>query len=172
MTIPDLITDILGCLRNQFYADRIREFMRDERALTKAIARYGYDCAQRGWDFSVLDIKRDLLDLLNQIKRTGSPIKYLPTYLEGAVTRHIGQRAEELQAAARKNKTPKAVQTVVSGVKPVVVIQPDNTEILSALYRDIKRINKAQRAERTERGSVSRSNVKDIVAAAKQEALL
>jgi hypothetical protein len=145
MTIPELIDQVLGAIRNQFYSDRDREFMRDYNALMKAISRYGYDCAQRGWEFSVSAILADLMKLLNEIKRTGADIKWLPTYLEGAVRRHIGQRAEELQAQARLSK-PK-VTKIMEGTKLAVVITPDNTEILAAVYRDLKKQNKERRAQ-------------------------
>ena len=136
MTVPDLITLVLGAIRNQFYADRVREFKRDERALLKAVASYGYECQQRGWHFDAPAILRDLMSLLNELKLNSEAIGYLPVYLHGAVRRHIGQRAEELQSQARTIR-PK-VTRVVSGVSSVqAVIEPSSTEILSTLYRDL-----------------------------------
>lgn len=141
MTVPELIEEVLGVIGRQFYYDQpIRNFLRDERALTKAIAAYGYQCAQRGWDFDAQFIKTQLLTLLNEIKRSGAEIRYLPSYLDGAVKRMIGQRAEELSDRA-KSLAPK-VSTLVNGVKPVVVIEKTDTEILAALYRDLKRKGK------------------------------
>lgn len=138
MTIPELITLILGAIRNQFYADDIRAFKRDERALTKAISRYGYECNQRGWEFETKHILHALLKLLNEIKRSEAEIHYLPTYLDGAVKRHIGQRAEELSAAAKS--TPKNIARIVAATKRVEAVrEPSPTEILATLYRDLKR---------------------------------
>lgn len=144
MTIPDLISLILGSIRGQFYSDRPREFMRDERALTKAIARYGYECAHRSWHFQPQAILRDLANLLNEIKRADLQIGYLPVYLEGAVRRHIGQRAEELQAQARTIE-PRLTK-IVSGVKGVEAVrEPSAVDILATVYRDLKSRKPARR---------------------------
>lgn len=138
MTIPDLIDLVLNAIRNQFYADRVRDFKRDERALTKAIARYGYECHQRGWEFDQKHILAALMKLLNEIKRSDADIDYLPLYLDGAVKRHIGQRAEELSAAAKS--TPLNVARLVKGVKAVEAIrEPSATEILATVYNDLRR---------------------------------
>jgi spore cortex formation protein SpoVR/YcgB (stage V sporulation) len=80
LKIAELVNLILSSIRNQFYPDNPREFKRDERALLKAIASYGYECYYRGWEFGPSFIFRELMDLLNQIKRTGSDIHYLPLY--------------------------------------------------------------------------------------------
>lgn len=39
MTVPDLIAEVLNNLRNQFYADRVREFKRAEELSAAAKAR-------------------------------------------------------------------------------------------------------------------------------------
>jgi hypothetical protein len=115
--------------------------MRDERALTKAIARYGYECTQRGWEFDSKHILTALMNLLNEIKRSGANIDYLPVYLDGAVKRHIGQRAEELSAAAKS--TPRNVARVVKGVQTVEAVrEPSATEILATVYKDLRRRRK------------------------------
>lgn len=138
MSIPELIDLILASIRNQFYADDIRSFKRDERALTKAISRYGYECHQRGWDFETNHILHALLKLLNDIKRSGADIRYLPTYLDGAVKRHIGQRAEELSALAKS--IPKNIAKIVKRTQKVEAVrEPSATEILATVYRDLKR---------------------------------
>jgi len=147
MTIPELMTRVLDAIRNQFYADRPREFLRDERALSKAVARYGYECHRRGWEFSAEDIRRDLMDLLNQIKRLNADIGYLPVYLEGAVARHIGQRAEELSVKAKYARPQ--VDKIVTGLQSVkVVIQATNVEMLSAFYLHQKQVQRQRRAAR------------------------
>lgn len=147
MTIPDLIANLLGVLRSQFYADTPREFLRDERQLTKAIARYGHECAQRGWDFEPQFIQDDLLTLLNEIKRTGAEIGYLPIYLEGAVDRHVRQRAEELSAKAKASKLPNAIKRIVNSVGVVETVrEPTPTETLGLLYAQLAKRKKANRA--------------------------
>lgn len=148
MSIDDLITDTLDVIRSQFYADRPREFKRDETALMKAIARWGYECRARGWHFDAQFIQRQFLELLNDIKRRGAEIKWLPVYLHGAVGRWIGQRAEELQAQARSIGT-KATK-IVQGVRSVdAVVEKTDTEVLATLYRDLRR--KQRRTRSTEK---------------------
>lgn len=147
MTIPDLIANLLGVLRNQFYADTPREFLRDERQLTKAIARYGHECAQRGWHFEPQFIQDDLLKLLNEIKRTGADIGYLPVYLEGAVDRHVRQRAEELNAKAKAQRIPGAITKVLHGVEVVEAVRErTQTEVLAEVYQQLAQRKRQHRA--------------------------
>lgn len=150
MSIDDLITDTLDVIRSQFYADRPREFKRDETALMKAIARWGYECRQRGWHFDAQFIQRQFLELLNDIKRRGAEIKWLPVYLHGAVGRWIGQRAEELQVQARSMGTK--VSKIVQGVRTVdAVVEKSDTEILATLYRDLRKKSRSRRAKPKQR---------------------
>lgn len=146
MTVPVLITTVMGAIRTKFYADRpAREFRRDERALTQAVAKWGYACHHRGWDFTPEFILAELMRVLIDIQRRDGEIQYLPVYLSGAVTRSIGQRAEELHAAGRK-LAPK-IQRLVDGAEVVVVREKGNTETLAALYRDLQRHKRQQRRE-------------------------
>ena len=144
--VAELVQTVLGAIRYQWYADRTREFKRDERALTQAIAHWGFECDERGWDFSPAQIQRHLLDLLNQIKRQGGDITYLPIYLNGAVKRWIGQHAEELQD--EQQSTRKRVAQVVSGVQSVVIKEPTAVETLGLLYRDLRRRKKMANGKR------------------------
>jgi hypothetical protein len=138
LTIPELISLVLDSIRNQFYPDSARDFKRDERALTKAIARYGYECHQRGWDFDTRHILQAIMKLLQEIKRSGADIRYLPTYLDGAIKRHIGQRAEELSAKA-KSVQRNIAKIVKSTQRVEAVREPSATEILATVYKDLKR---------------------------------
>jgi hypothetical protein len=138
MSIPELITLVLDSIRNQFYPDRLRDFKRDERALTKAIARYGYECHQRGWDFDSRHILSAIMKLLQEIKRSGADIRYLPTYLDGTVKRHVGQRAEELSAKAKSVK-PNVAKIVATTRRVEAIREPSATEILATVYKDLKR---------------------------------
>ncbi len=136
MTVPELINQVVLNIGHQFYDERSRDFFRDRLALTKAVARYGYECEQRGWLFEPDSIRRDIIELLQQIKRTGADIGYFPVYLESAISRHIGLRAEELQAEARA--IPQKVSKIVNGLKGVEVVrQPSAVETLAILYRDL-----------------------------------
>lgn len=144
MTIPELITLVLTSIRNQWYADRVRDFKRDENALMKAIARYGYECDRRNWQFEAHEILTDVMQLLQKIKQTGADIKYMPVYLEGAIDRHIRLRAEELSAKAKaKNTVAHHAAAIAKNVK--VTSEPirlTDTETLGALYKDLKKRKK------------------------------
>ncbi len=138
MKISHLIETVLACIRHEFYRERIREFKRDERALMRAVATWGYACAQRGWELDAQFILEELLGLLGAIKKSGAEIGYLPSYLQGAVKRRIGQRAEEISAQSKS--TPRQVAKIVQGLKGVdAVREPGAVETLAMLYRDLRR---------------------------------
>jgi hypothetical protein len=128
MTIAELITEVVNAVRNSFYADApVQHFKRDERAIMKAIARYGYECDRRGWRFQVEFIHRE----------SDAEIQYLPVYLEGAVDTHIRTRAEELSAAAKSpgNITQRAIKDVTA----VNVVEKTPVETLALLYGDLRK---------------------------------
>lgn len=141
--IAELVVDVLGALRSQFYCDLpARDYVRDERFLTAALATYGHECRQRGWLFDAGFLKGELLGLLQTFKRHGVEPKWMPVYLQGAIRRHIGTRAEELQAAARN--VPKNVTRIVAGVQPVVVVEKSATELLALLYADVRKMKRTR----------------------------
>jgi hypothetical protein len=147
MSVPELINAVLNAIRLVFYRDRIREFKRDERALMKAIARYGYECDRRGWNFKPEDIQTELVNLLNSVWKNRAEIKYLPLYLEGAVDRHIRQRADELNAQAKKLST--VTRRAIGNLEVKDVREQTTVEVLATLYKDLKRQKRAKRKPAT-----------------------
>lgn len=143
MTVDALIAKLIAHIRSVWYRGNERGYYRDERALCQAIARYGYECHNRGWDLQPEFICRDMVMLLNQVKSSFDRSKYLPIYLEAAIDRHIRLRAEELQAEARKI-APK-VQKLVASIRSVECRRITDTEILATVYRDLKRQSKRRR---------------------------
>jgi hypothetical protein len=143
VTIDALISEVLNQVRNNFYADRpAREFLRDERAIMRAIARYGAECERRGWNFQVEFMWRELTALLRSMREKAADIKYLPVYLEGAVDRHIRLRAEELSAAA---KLPKNIaMRTLKDVAVVQTIEATPVETLALLYKDLRKRQKSK----------------------------
>lgn len=144
MTVPELINDLLRRIRStDWYHGRDREFKRDERALLKAIARYGYACNERGWAFEPDQILQDLLGLLRQIVNQQADVKYFPIYLEGAVDKHIRVRAEELNARAKQARAvARLASQMVVDTQVVRVVAPTAVETLDALYRQLKQPRK------------------------------
>lgn len=143
MSVDELITEVLNLVRNHFYADRVREFKRDERALMKAILRYGYECNQRGWQFDVPFIFRELSELLQKIRTGNADIQYLPIYLDGAIKRHIGLRAEELSAKAKS--LPINTARLVAGLKTVEAVRETSAvEICAAVFKELGRARRRQ----------------------------
>jgi hypothetical protein len=146
MTLEQLIRLVSESIRRQFYRDRDREFYRDRQAISQSIARYGYECHRRNWEFSPDDICRDLMDLLRAIQRTRAEIEYFPIYLEGAVDRHVRTRAEELSSRA-KLIAPR-IDKVLANLKLDPHVRPPTTcEVLSAFYLDLKRKSKVRRVK-------------------------
>lgn len=144
MTVADLITAVLDALRSQLYADApAAHWFRDKTALTKAISRYGYACDQRGWQFDVPFLLKEIMGIVVVVKRqqiTG----YLPVYLSEAIDQHIREHAEELNTKA------KAIRTVAEkNIGKLHVNQPpvgpSATELLALLHIDLKRQAKARR---------------------------
>lgn len=140
MTVPELIEDLLRRIRyTEWYHGRVREFARDRRALTKAISRYGYACKAKEWHFQPEDILRDILSVLRSIVETNADIAYFPVYLEGAIDKHIRQRAEELNERAKAAKsTPALTRKIVDAQQVVRILEPTAVELLDKLYRDLK----------------------------------
>lgn len=158
MTVPELIKDVLRRIRAlDRYHGRDREFMRDQHALQRAIARYGYACHERGWSLAPDAILADLVALLRQIVEQDADIKYFPIYLEYAVDRHVRTRAEELSAQAKSARSvPRLAARAVAGIPVVQVVERSAVEQLAMLYRDLK----------------PRRKIKVKVSKAKQEMLL
>lgn len=143
MTIPEIIDRLLDKLRRDFYKDRYREFKRDERSLVRALVTYGHECNKRAWNFEADFVYQELMKLLVQIRTSEADIQYLPIYLEGAVRRHIGQRADELNAKA-KAIAPK-IGAIINNLKPVEAIrEPSAVEVFSQMFRGIKKIQRAR----------------------------
>jgi len=152
MTVDQLISEVLTNIRNHFYMDRVREFKRDERALTRAIVRYGHECNQRGWSFDTDFIFRELMKLLLQIRTSKADIKYLPLYLDGAVQRSIGQHAEELSAAAKS--LPSQVGRLIKRAETFPIVrEPTAVEVCSAVFKALKRRKRSSRRSLGEAGS-------------------
>ena len=142
MTPADCIGRCLTIIREKFYHDKPeRLFFRDKTALMKAIARYGYSCTQRGWEFDSVFVTRAVIATLVRIDP--SEVKYLPVYLEQAIDRSVGQRAEELNAQDKRNKRNRDItkalhrvqQSVIPDDKPI--FEKSDTEVLAALYKQL-----------------------------------
>lgn len=148
--IAILIDTCLTYIRTHFYADKARrDYHRDEQSLTKAIARYGYACAQRHWLFEPLEIQQDIIALLRKTVDRADQIQYLPIYLEKAIDRHIGERAEELSAKAKaKKEVPALVQKKLHGTQVVVIEQIPAVQVLCTVYEDLRQRQQQARAKR------------------------
>jgi hypothetical protein len=136
MTVDALIEIVLRQIRDDFYGQRDREYFRDQRALTKAIARYGFECNFRHWEFSTEDIRKELVKLLNSMRDKASDIAYLPTYLEGAIDRHIRFRADELNERGKDGRN--IIGKTMGAIKPAPIREATPVEILGTLYKDLK----------------------------------
>lgn len=139
MTLPDLLTLSLCRIHKDFYINREREFHRDYTALTKAIARYGYECAKRGWHLQPVDIYRDIHKLLSRILPRREEIEYLPVYLDEAIRSHVNRRAEEIQELAVSSGVKRKIEHVLDGTQRVAKVVSTDTELLAQLHASIQR---------------------------------
>lgn len=157
MNVSELIDQVLQSIARDFYGlqpghtlsaggegqgevaspSDLRKFMRDRTALMKAVARYGYTCTQRGWSFEVPHILKEVMEVLISMRDKQASIKWLPRYLEGAIDRHIRQRAEELSALAKVKDRQNVTKKVEGLAKVEAIREPSPTEILSTLYKDL-----------------------------------
>jgi hypothetical protein len=137
MTVAELIRLVMGSIERDHYEDRPREFSRDYRALEKAIASYGYHCADRGWHFEPREILREIMSVLISMRGKRETIGYLPIYLAGAIKRHCGMKAEEFATRARAIKP--RINRIVEGTKITVIVEPSGAEILAAVYKDLRK---------------------------------
>lgn len=142
MTVAELITEVLGAIQRQLYAERPKEFFRDRTALKKAIALYGFECERRDWQFDVPFILSEVMNIIQVCKRQGD-IEYLPTYLRSAIDQHLREHAEELNARAKSIRT--ATEKALGKVAPAQVRVPTAVETLALLYSDLRRQARTKR---------------------------
>jgi hypothetical protein len=151
MTVPELITRVLHMLHGQFYCDLPRSaFHRDEKYLIAAIGTYGHECRQRGWEFDAQFMYEELCSLVRSFMKSGAEPRWMPLYLQTAIRRHIGERAEELNARGKASRSvPATVRTIVDGLKVVTAIrEPSATDLMSSVYRDVRKLWSANAAAR------------------------
>lgn len=139
MTIPDLLTLTLARIHKQFYTGRQNDFFRDQRALVKAIARYGYECAQRNWHIEPRAIYQDIHKLLTSIAGRRTEFEYLPVYLDEAVRSHVNRRAEEISELSRSQAVNRKVRQVMRDTQLVAQVEPTSVDVLGQLFTQIKR---------------------------------
>lgn len=138
MNVDDLINAVTQHVYKVFYEPRHNEFFRDQQAIRRAVAHYGYECNQRGWNPDPEFIWTEILRILRSAEVRKAEIRYLPVYLDRAVTMAVGIRAEEIKAASRETKT--IVARVVSSLKPVEVIRERTAvEVLAELYKSLNK---------------------------------
>ena len=142
LTVPALIDLVLeSCAAFERYQGPAgkRAFLRDQNQLIKAIARFGYVCHQRGWEFSADEIVDPILKVVSSLRGREDEIKmWFPRYLECAIDRHVRLKAENYNALAKsKRAVPRLVAKAIEGTTAVVAIrEPSHTELLAAAYGD------------------------------------
>lgn len=151
MSVDSLIDLVLERIYRDHYAGkaRQREWPASQQALTKAIARYGYECRGRGWEFEPDAIWAELMRILDTMVKNSLRIEtWFPVYLESAIDRHIRLRAEELSAEAKREDrrgmdkagsrtAAKLAGLVVADLRIGEIRQPTTVEVLDKLYRDL-----------------------------------
>ena len=139
-TVEELIDRVLEYCWKHHYDPREREFHRDKTALMKCVARYGHLCKARGWMIEPQFIAGEIIRVLRKAREKKADIRYLPSYLEGALTRAFGERAEEISAEALTTK--RTIATIVKDAEKntvSAVLKPTAVEVLDTLYRNMKK---------------------------------
>lgn len=119
----------------QFYREH-STFFRDRQAIQKAIARYGYVCANRHWFPSVQFIYEEITKVLDSTLKHKADIRYLPLYLEHAIDAAVRLRSEELALEAKK------IENIFARAVPkqfVVKVEPKPVEVLAHLYKSLNK---------------------------------
>jgi hypothetical protein len=106
--------------------------------------------------FQVPHILKELMTLLISMRDKKAEIHFLPKYLEGAIDRHIGQRAEELSALAHSQPRRQA-HKLVDGLQRVVVVEKSPTETLADVYKALSR------SPRRKKGDSPKPQQKDLL---------
>jgi hypothetical protein len=82
------------------------------------------------------------MTVLREVKTRQADVKYLPVYLDGAIGRHLGQKAEEYSAAQKARgikRLANVITRTVDGVERVEAVREKSaTETLAALYHDLR----------------------------------
>lgn len=155
MTVDALIDLVVRRICQEHYVGTSRQqfFHRDRVALEKCVARYGYECDQRGWSFEPDEIWAEIMRILDGIKeRTDAIAVWFPVYLEAAIDRHIRIRAEELSAASRKTSNvvgrfEDLARKIAEKNAASPVREPTAVETLSALYKSLEIRRKQRRKQ-------------------------
>lgn len=159
MSIDALIDLVLQRVFKEHYLGKSRreEWHKSRTALIKSIARYGHECANRGWEFEPEAIWAELMRVLDTMRERSLEIEiWFPKYLECSIDRHIRLRADELSAEAKREdrrgslhadprSAAKLAGVVVADLRIGTVRQPTAVEQLAVIYRDLHRRQKARR---------------------------
>ena len=138
MTIDALIDSTLERIYRDHYdgKPRHREWFKSQPALMKAIARYGHECWNRGWEFDADAIYDQLRIVLNKLARHSLAIEgWFPVYLEAAVDSHVRNRADELSVASKKSAI--IIGRAVAGLRVGEVRRQTDVETMNTLYRNL-----------------------------------
>lgn len=96
LTVQRLVFDTLMECRQVFYEGKPIQFEQQKEELAAAITHFGWLCEQRGFYLSAEDIRAEIRQVTDSMKRHKADIKYFPQYLASALKKTVGQRAEEL----------------------------------------------------------------------------
>jgi hypothetical protein len=140
-----VIARILNQIRLLHYKDD-PVFWKHRMHLVKAITRFGFECSKRGWDLDEATVCNTIINVVAKAKH--SEIDFLPAYLQSAIDRLVGQKAEELRDAAIRNSTRRSVRKVMNGVDKVdAVREPTLMEQFAAVHSGLTKRLKREPAQ-------------------------
>jgi len=140
-TPKEVIDDLLGAVRSQFYGEisERRWFQDRDLILRNVVLYFAHWLNERGVTLPTTDYKRIVLDVLQTIKRHGntSQIKYLPAYLAHCLQTHLRHHGEEYYEAAKRLRH--ITHHVIDGIAKLAENRgPDPISVMADLRSSIK----------------------------------
>jgi len=106
VSAADLVSDLLGAIRHQFYPDDSKGFFQQRDAILLCITRPAQWFSDRGVSFPPRRYQQLIQEIVQTIKRHGAPdqIRYFPAYLGKAVESHLAHHGDALYDEAKASR--------------------------------------------------------------------
>lgn len=135
-TPTDLVNDLLGVIRNQFYTEDRNQWFKDQAFLRRNVVLWPADWLnQRGVTLPLDRYKKILLGVFNTIKIHGDTdaVHYWPGYLMHCVQEHFRHHEEEIYEEAKSVRVK--LDQALGKLTPEQRVTADSMRILSEAYK-------------------------------------
>ncbi len=154
MSPPDLVSDLMGMIRNQFYPDTPRAWFQQRDAVLLCITRPAQWFFDRGVSFPTRRYGQVLHEILQTVKRHGTTaeIRWFPGYLGKCIEEYLNHHGDDLynEAKGARNQAELALSRLKRPV--AIAADPDIVQPLVAarqiLLQARKKPSRSARATR------------------------